>query len=376
MIWAQNQAQTSAEAAVVPCAFINRGYRGKVHMGPWVSVPTVVAARAHHRPTLHLLRERWAGSLLTMSGRYAFSLPEPRQRDGWFRIGSIDITTTALIVGLGVLSMLLYAIDPTTAFRGAFISELVRQGQVWRTVTWPLINPPVSVWALVSLAVFWFLGHLVEDEIGRKPMAVLIAAMTVVPTVVVTLLNVANEAGTGGWSAYSYSVSFLSLGMITIFGIERPNLKFFFGIPAWVIAAAYVFIEILSNVADRAWAQLILVLLVIAVGCIGARQRGMLDLLTFIPRFKALAGPTRSPYGEVRSQQAPRSKRFGKGRKKGPSGPGTVVAGPWGEPTGPTLLEQAELDVLLDKISESGIDSLTKQEKDRLNHLSKRMRGN
>ena len=43
-------------------------------------------------------------------GRYQFSMPERPSRDGWFRIGTVDVTTTALLVGLGVLSMFLYAI--------------------------------------------------------------------------------------------------------------------------------------------------------------------------------------------------------------------------------------------------------------------------
>jgi len=37
-------------------------------------------------------------------------------------------------------------------------------------------------------------------------------------------------------------------------------------------------------------------------------------------------------------------------------------------------VEQAELDVLLDKIGQSGIDSLTKEERRRLDELSRRMR--
>lgn len=54
-----------------------------------------------------------------------------------------------------------------------------------------------------------------------------------------------------------------------------------------------------------------------------------------------------------------------------------MVAGPWGgEPTGPSPLEQAELDVLLDKIGEGGLDSLNKMERKRLDELSRKMRGN
>jgi len=66
-----------------------------------------------------------------------------------------------------------------------------------------------------------------------------------------------------------------------------------------------------------------------------------------------------------------------------------VVAGPWPSsrpgpssstrlpqppPTAEYLADQAELDSLLDKISDRGMDGLTGDEKRRLNELSKRMR--
>jgi hypothetical protein len=114
---------------------------------------------------------------------------------------------------------------------------------------------------------------------------------------------------------------------------------------------------VLSDVGNRAYAQLALVLLVIAVGCIGARQRGMLDIVTFIPRVRRLGGPPPSPYGEVGSARPKKPK--GQSRRKGTTGP-SVVQGPWSATGGPTPLEQAELDVLLDRISEGGIDSLTR----------------
>ena len=319
-----------------------------------------------------------AANLGAMSGRYAFSIPEPRQRDGWFKLGSIDMTTTAIVVGLGLISMLLYAIDPDIVFYGAYISPLVRQGELWRLVTWPLVNPP-GIFELIGLAVFWWLGHSVEDQIGRKPFAWLLGAMTVVPAIIVTLLNVNNEIGNSRWSAYTVSVSLLSLGLICVYALERPNAPFFFRIPAWVVAAALVAMQALQLIGARAWAQLLLGALVIIIACFGAAQRGLLGEFAWIPRIDALSGGPASPYGEIGSAR-PKAKRFGKGRSRGkPKGKSssgnTVVAGPWNAPSsGPTPLEQAELDVLLDRISAGGIDSLTKHEKQRLNELSKRMR--
>ena len=58
----------------------------------------------------------------------------------------------------------------------------------------------------------------------------------------------------------------------------------------------------------------------------------------------------------------------------------TVVDGPWSTPSAPaanpqeTAAAQAELDALLDKISAGGLDSLSANEKRRLNELSKRLR--
>lgn len=320
-----------------------------------------------------------AANLGSMSGRYAFSMPEPRQRDGWFKLGSLDMTTTNIVVGLGLASMVLYAIDLEVFYKGAFYSPFVRQGELWRLATWPLVNPP-TIWIFIGLVFFWWISHQVEDQIGRVPQAVLLAAMTVIPAVLVTLLDVTNDPTTGRWAAYSSSVSLLSLGLLCVFALDRPNAPFFFGIPAWAIAGILVAIQALGLIGVRAWAQLLLGGLIILVGCFGAAQRGMLADFEWIPRIKALSGGPVSPYG-VPGSAKPTTKRFGKGRgrgkAKGTANSGSsVVAGPWGaQPTGgPTPLEQAELDVLLDRISAGGIDSLTPHEKERLNALSKRMR--
>ena len=95
-------------------------------------------------------------------------------------------------------------------------------------------------------------------------------------------------------------------------------------------------------------------------------------------------GPDRRP-----RQVPPPATVAGKQRRSRRSGGGDVVAGPWTSSTrsGPTgslpqpppsvqaSSDQAELDAILDKISELGMDGLTGDEKSRLNELSKRMRG-
>ncbi len=53
----------------------------------------------------------------------------------------------------------------------------------------------------------------------------------------------------------------------------------------------------------------------------------------------------------------------------------SVITGPWGTAVVSRRTDQIELDMLLDKISATGMASLSRQEKQRLNELSKRLRG-
>lgn len=324
-----------------------------------------------------------------MSGRYAFSLPEPRERDGWFRVGQVDVTTTVLITALGVVSMFLYAVNPSWLFQGVFIPELVRNGEVWRLIAWPLVNPPIDIWMVLGLLVFWYTGRFVEDEMGRIPYTVLIVAVTVLPAIVVTAINAGNAtdiAGATRWTTATFSVDLLGIALITIFTLSNPSARFFFGIPGWVMAAVFIGIRVLSAVGVRAWGTLAMLLLVLVVALFGARQRGLVETLDFIPRFRRLAGSP-SPYGQVRETRRDGGRRIGRGRGRGrtkpPKGGGSVVSGPWQgsmpssppQASGLTPLEQAELDSLLDIIGERGIDGLSPYERGRLNELSQRLRG-
>ncbi|HAP76567.1 MAG TPA: hypothetical protein DCR14_10830 [Acidimicrobiaceae bacterium] len=290
-----------------------------------------------------------------MPGRYQFSLPERRSRDGWFRIGSLDVTTTALLVILGVASMFLYAADIATAQKLGYVGPLVRDGEVWRLVTWPLYNPPNRIWVLLTLVFFWIIGHQVEERVGRQRFTVMVASMTIIPAAVVTLFQFASDTGV------AYGLSILSISMLVVLAFDSPNAMWFFGIPAWIIALVFVGLDVLQLVGLRLWGALLVELGAIIVGLVIGRQYGLLDDLSFIPRFG-------SPGSSTSSRKKSGKRRTGQ----------AVVQGPWQgsspAPSGLTPLEQAELDVLLDKTSASGLDSLTAAEKARLNELSKKLR--
>jgi hypothetical protein len=133
---------------------------------------------------------------------------------------------------------------------------------------------------------------------------------------------------------------------------EYPNVRFFFGIPAWVLGAVYVAAEVLQLSGDRAGRRLLFFVVSLLVGAVAARGVGMLDGIPWIPKV-----------GVPHRRRGPK-----RGRRP------AVVAGPWAG-TNTVSAAQAELDELLDKISATGMSSLSKSEKERLNELSKRLRG-
>jgi hypothetical protein len=299
-----------------------------------------------------------------VANRFQFALPEPRPRDGWFRLGGLDITTTALLVIAGVASMFLYAIDKTTFSKLIFDPVLVRDGEVWRLFTWPIANPPTRIWVVLTLLFFWIIGHAVEGMVGRVRFTVLIVVITVIPAAIVTLLPPADfptipEIGLG----------LLGTALFVVFAAEHPHMPFFFGVPAWVIAAVFVGIDVLWMVGDRVWGTLLLMLIAIVTAVVTVRQWGFARRLSFIPK---LGGGGSKP-----AHRSPAPRRGPE--RRAADRRGSVVEGPWSAPVPPppsadAAAAQVELDELLDKISASGLNSLSTDEKRRLNELSKRLR--
>jgi hypothetical protein len=157
-----------------------------------------------------------------------------------------------------------------------------------------------------------------------------------------------------------YGVYSVQLVVLLTFIAEYPNVRFFFGIPAWVLGVVYVAADILQLTGDRAGKQLFFYLISLAIGALAARSVGLLEHYAWLPRI-------RMPH------RHPKQRRQRRGRSSG--GRPAVVSGPWTGSTGPTVADHVELDALLDKISATGMDSLTRAEKQRLNELSKRLRG-
>lgn len=297
-------------------------------------------------------------------GRYSFSSPGSRfGLKPWFRIGNLDVTTSVLGAALVTISLFVWSISSSTTVRLALLPDEVLGGEVWRVITWPLANAEPTLWSVLGIAIFWYFGSEIEGRMGRNRFAFLILSVILVPGVIATALDVVQH----GFRPVQFAVFLL-------FIMEYPFARFFFGIPGWVLGAVFLGLEVLQITADDDLEGMILLAASLGTAAIIARSYGMLGNLPWVPAIPL-------PKFDGRSHH-PRPKRAKRPKKSGPR----VVEGPWdaGGRSGPmptpppanntTAADQEELDNLLDKINDSGIDGLTTAEKQRLNELSKRLR--
>lgn len=298
-----------------------------------------------------------------MAGRFSFSAPESRFGGRpWFRLGQLDVTTTVLVVLMCVASMFVWAIDTDSLEPLLLLPDNVLDGEIWRVVTWPIPTEP-TLWTVITLAIFWYFGREIEGLMGRNRFAWFLLAVTVVPGLVGVGLDLA-QAG----------IRSVEFAVFLVFILEYPFARFFFGIPAWVIGAVFVGIEVLQLAGLRDGDSIIFLFVSLATAAVTARTFGLAASLPWIPRLPI--GPGHSS-GRSRSRRSrpkpPRRQRGGSRVVEGPWG-SAPPAPPGGAASGDPSAVQMELDDLLDKINAGGINSLTSAEKRRLNELSKRLR--
>jgi hypothetical protein len=283
--------------------------------------------------------------------------------DGWFRLGSIEVTTSVLVIVLSIASVIEWAFEGNS---GAVQSELsltpddVVTGRIWQLLTWPLAYPyGVGLFGILAIAFFWYFGTQIESLLGKKKMAWFLGMITVglglIWVLLVELTGISNGVLSGAFQLNG--INQLELMVLLVFIAEYPQIRFFFNIPGWVIGVVIIAIYVLGYVGNRQWLYLINFLLGLLLTALVARAWGLMSEWGRIP--------------QVRLRRNPRPQRQ---RKRSSSGP-TVVQGPW-QPaeTPPVSRDQAALDALLDKISASGMDSLSDGEREQLMILRDRLR--
>jgi membrane associated rhomboid family serine protease len=290
-----------------------------------------------------------------------------RNDDGWFRVGTVEVTTTVLLTALGLLSLLIYVVFPARVVvssagadyqsGGALLTHLmmlpdkVRGLQLWRLVSWPLANVPDQwFWSLLNLFFFFVFGSATERSFGKRRYLWLLGYLTIILGLVALAVNTP-VAG----------LDLIAFGVFAAFVVSNLHARTFFNLPLWGLALFFLAINVLQYLTARSWPQLLLLLLSVGLGVLAARAAQTSDLEA-VP---ALPLPGLSPTGRT---SPPRSKR------RAPRGPATVT--PIRRPPEPDeALAEMEVDMLLDKVAATGLDSLTPEERRTLERHAKRKGG-
>lgn len=291
------------------------------------------------------------------------SRPGRGSEDGWFRLGTVEVTTTVLVVVVSLVSVVEWAIEGNAGplQRNITLSpDDVVDGQVWRLITWPVAYPfGIGLLGILYVAIFWYFGTEIESLLGKKRMAWFLGLIAVglglLWVALVELTSISNGDLSGAFQLFGLNQ--VELMVLLVFIAEYPQRRFFFNIPGWVIGVVIVAISVLGYLGNRQSLYLINFLLGLVLTALIARALGLMSEWRWLPRMAV-----------KRRARTPRR------RRSSSSGP-TVVQGPWEPPAAPPVSrDQAALDALLDKISASGMDSLTEGEREQLMILRDRLR--
>lgn len=255
--------------------------------------------------------------------------------DSWARIGRLEITSTVAVVLLGAAGVLVGVVAPSLLEYLVFTPDQVLRGQIWRVFTWPLAET-ISLWSALTLLMLWYFGRHLEHTLGRNTMAWLYLGCWAALTLAATVIRVVGQTGLAGLQLVQFAILLLWIA-------QYPTMRFLFNIPAWAFGAFIVALNVLSLIASRAFANLLVLLLGLGLIAIIARRLGLLSQYSWMP-----GRPRRSPTRRIKSQARQQQRRQSAGER---------------------------IDELLDKINAEGLHSLTKKERAELEKLRQQRRG-
>lgn len=251
----------------------------------------------------------------------------------------LTIFATAIVLGSGAASSI-----ETLVFDGAKLLN----GEAWRVLTYGLVNYPSLSIAIDLLLLFWF-GREVEKHLGRRSFLRLYLFLYLIPPLLLSALAV--------WAPLNLAGQTGALAVFVAFATLYPSATVVLNLAASWAAAALVAIFTLVAIASRDWAGLVALWSTTAYAHAFIRHsQGRLTL--GLPRLPSVLH--RSPQPRPRPSSAPLPTHPVKSHR----GPG---------PATPPADDMAEVDRLLDKISRSGLQSLTPPELERLSAAQARL---
>ena len=264
-------------------------------------------------------------------------------------MGRYPVYVTTMLVGVHVVCAILTALAFAAGQSGlvnylVFDSALIWSGgQVWRIFTYAFIHSPSTLlWFAVEMYMLFVFGREVERFVGRRAYIALYVILLLTPPALLMIWGLWQHSGLSG----SIAIHF---GIFIAFATIYPRVELLLRIMAkWValiLAAVYTF----QLLAYHAWSDLMVLWTSIGVAFLFVELNG--------------AGPELVWWQAVKERFAPRPKFH-------------VLPKPRAR-TGGSRSESEDvytsIDPILDKISKSGIGSLTAGERRQLDRERERL---
>ena len=260
-------------------------------------------------------------------------------------MGRFPVDVTTILVGLHVLMAIFTALLVASS-AGAVLDYLhfdsarvLGTGQVWRLGTYAFVHSPsMLLWFAIERYMLFVFGREVEKFIGQRPYIMLYLVLLFAPSMMLTLWGLSQRTGLAGSPA-------LHFGIFVAFATIYPSAELLLRITAKWMALILAAIYTLQLLAFHAWSDLAVVWISIAMAFFFIRLRGVGPELVWWENVKG------------RFQSKPHLKIVPK------------------EPS--TRREEDDvyesIDPILDKIAQSGIGSLTPNERRMLDRARNRL---
>ena len=255
----------------------------------------------------------------------------------WMGRFPVDVTTilVGIHVALAIVACLLIA-----AGGGALLNlmlfdsaRVLGSAQVWRLATYAFVHSPAMLlWFAIEMYMLFVFGREVERFLGQRAYIALYLILLLAPAALLTIWGLWQRSVLAGSPA-------LHFGVFVAFATIYPRVELFLRIMAKWVAVILGAIYTLQLLASHLWSDLAVVWTSIAVAFLFVEARG--------------AGPEITWWGNFRASLRPKPKLY-------------VVQ----KSTTRRVVEpddiSSSIDPILDKISKSGIGSLTDGERRQL----------
>jgi membrane associated rhomboid family serine protease len=262
----------------------------------------------------------------------------------WMGRYPVDVTTmlVGIHVAFAVIACILVAIGAGSILGYLTFdnAEVLYAGQIWRIATYAFVHAPGALlWFAIEMYMLFVFGREVERFIGQRAYVILYAVLLIAPPIVLT--------GWGFWHRSSLAGSpALHFGVFVAFATIYPRVELFLRIMAKWVAIILAAIYTMQLLAFHAWSDLAVVWISIGAAFLFVELGG--------------AGPELLWWGKLKATLQPKPKLH-------------IVQKP-----GPRRVVDPDdvyesVDPILDKISKSGIGSLTVNERRQLDRARARL---